>query len=53
MDIDKYGLIIFDLDGTLAPFDGDELYPDAKEWLNSNMYNPGATMPFPSWAIAA
>lgn len=28
-----YKLILFDLDGTLAPFNSDELYPDAAAWL--------------------
>jgi HAD superfamily hydrolase (TIGR01662 family) len=32
----KFKLIIFDLDGTLAPFDSDQLYPDAAAWLETN-----------------
>lgn len=48
----EYGLIIFDLDGTLAPMDSDELYPDAKQWLENTPHNPGSVMPWRSWAIA-
>lgn len=32
-------LFIFDLDGTLAPFDGDTLYADAAAWISKNPYN--------------
>jgi HAD superfamily hydrolase (TIGR01662 family) len=32
----KYKLILFDLDGTLAPFDSDQLFPDAAAWLDAN-----------------
>lgn len=31
-----YKLIIFDLDGTLAPLDSSELYPDARAWMENN-----------------
>lgn len=38
-----YRLYLFDLDGTLAPMDGSELYPDAAQWLQDN--------PAASWMI--
>lgn len=34
-----YKLILFDLDGTLAPFDSDTLYPDAAQWLANETYH--------------
>lgn len=38
-----YKLYLFDLDGTLAPMDGDTLYRDAAQWLADN--------PDASWMI--
>ena len=37
-----YKLIIFDLDGTLVPFDSDEMFPDTKVWWEENalIYRP-------------
>jgi len=37
-----YKLIIFDLDGTLAPFDSNEMFPDARSWWTENalIYRP-------------
>jgi HAD superfamily hydrolase (TIGR01662 family) len=32
----KIKLYLFDLDGTLAPFDSNTLYPDAAMWLKAN-----------------
>lgn len=32
----KYDLHLFDLDGTLVPFDSNELYEDVKFWLDRN-----------------
>lgn len=32
----KIRLIVFDLDGTLAPFNSDQLFPDAAAWLDAN-----------------
>lgn len=39
----EYKLLLFDLDGTLSPMDGDQLYPDAAKWLEDN--------PNASWMI--
>lgn len=36
----RYRLYIFDLDGTLAPFNSDELYADASEWIRRNVMHP-------------
>lgn len=33
-------LIIFDLDGTLAPFDSDQLFTDAAQWIAENQHIP-------------
>lgn len=36
MRLDEIELTIFDLDGTLVPFDSDRLYTDAEEWISTH-----------------
>lgn len=52
INLGKIGLFIFDLDGTLAPFDSDKLYPDAAKWIEDAHAFPGAIVPFRSWVVA-
>lgn len=44
---DQFSLVIFDLDGTLAPMDADTLYPDAAAWFEQNRNHRN-----PLWMIA-
>ena len=48
---DQYGLIMFDLDGTLAEYKSDVLYPDVAEYLKNTKRQAGAIMGTPSWVI--